>query len=158
MKSILQLDRETQLDRQRRFLFCWCYQLACEKNTAKYSNWDMYISRTLDYTVECFVSRCTSRCAAIRKVPIQMYLAVLLWAVHAGEFPEELKIVPPTHFIQEDDFLSCCVQQNAIICAQQEVMRLFRFRANNVDHDFTTEEQEAARQELQRLISQPFGL
>lgn len=158
MKSILQIDRETQLDRQRRYLFCWCYQLACEKNTAKYSNWNMYISQTLDDTVKRFVSRCTSKLAATQEVPIQMHLAVLLWAAHAGKFPEELKIVPPTHFIQEDDFLSCCVQRNAIFHAQQEVMQHCRFRANNVDHDFTTEEQEAARQELQRLVSQPFGL
>ncbi len=30
MKSILQLDRETQLDRQRRLLFCWCYTEAAK--------------------------------------------------------------------------------------------------------------------------------
>lgn len=158
MKSILQLDRETQLDRQRRLLFCWCYAWACEENTANFQWWSTYISHIVEQTVKKFVQCSTSKLAAPCEVSLDLRLAVLSWAIHAEELPEQLKTVPPTHFLGREMYLSHCEQQNAIMHARQELVRHYRFRANNVDKDFTDEEQAAAQEKLRQLSTLPHGL
>ncbi len=158
MKSILQLDRETQLDRQRRLLFCWCYAWTCEENTTDFQQWDTHISRIIEQTVKKFVECSTSKSCCSCEVSPDLRLAVLSWAIHAEELPEQLKAVSPAHFLGREMYLSHCTQRNAIMHARQELMRHYRFRANNVDKDFTAAEQAAAQEKLQQLSTLPHGL
>ena len=88
---------------------------------------------------------------------LDLRLAVLSWAIHAEELPEQLKAVPPTHFLGREMYLSHCEQQNAIMHARQELVRHYRFRANNVDKDFTDEEQAAAQEKLRQLSTRAGG-
>lgn len=61
MKSILQLDRENQLDRQRRLLFCWCYARIewHSAQTWRSRYWDAY--SMIKLTVSLFVARLTQK-------------------------------------------------------------------------------------------------
>lgn len=69
MKSILQMDRENQLDRERRLLFCWCYTEAAktfqpsefgyrhDRFQMLYETLRIFLSRTVKvyYSHHCYI-------------------------------------------------------------------------------------------------------
>lgn len=103
MKSILQLDRENQLDRQRRLLFCWCYARIewHSAQTWRSRYWDAY--SMIKLTVSLFVARLTQKryypAADMvwfsQYVPQWLYIAVLLWFTHAEDFPDGMALREP---------------------------------------------------------------
>lgn len=172
MKSILQLDRETQLDRQRRLLFCWCYTEIERLSTQPWRsrNWGAYSE--IRQTVSLFVARLTQKLwypAAdmvwfSQYVPEWLYTAVLLWFTHAKDFPDGMALREPERKASECEepeekiYLSAEMQQNISQKVRGELLQYYRFRANNVDKDFTAAEQAAAREKLRQLSTLPVEL
>lgn len=174
MKSILQLDRETQLDRQRRLLFCWCYARVewLSVQPWRSRNWGAY--SMINQTASLFVARLTQeRCYNAadmvwfsQYVPQWLYVAVLLWFTHAEDFPDGMALREPERTAPEYEeceenekiYLSAEMQQSIAQKVREELLRRYRFRANNVDKDFTDEEQAEAQEKLRQLLVLPEGL
>lgn len=172
MKSILQLDRETQLDRQRRLLFCWCYARVewLSAQSWRSRNWGAY-SSMIRQTASLFVARLTQeRCYHAvdmvwfsQYVPQWLYAAVLLWFTHAEDFPDGMALREPERKVpkfeeEEKIYLSAEMQQSIAQKVREELLRHYRFRANNVDKDFTDEEQAEAQEKLRQLSALPVEL
>ena len=166
MKSVLQQDRETQLDRQRRYLFC--YTWAELKSTFLPSKFGVDRDRTLlmFQTVYVFQYRLTQKACYsaqyLRKfhhfVTIEQLEKVLSWFSYTSPFPEALKAISPTHHIGCKAGVSIEWQQDAAKNVRTELARCYQFTANNVDRDFTDEEQAEAQEKLRQLLALPDGL
>ena len=92
MKSILQLDRETQLDRQRRLLFCWCYTEAAKTFQPSEYGYRHDRFQMLYETLRIFLFRTVKvyyshHCYIPNAVAVQTFL----WFAHGGKFPAELR-------------------------------------------------------------------
>lgn len=174
MKSILQLDRETQLDRQRRLLFCWCYARIEWHSAQTWRSRYLYAYSMINQTVSLFVARLTQKLwypAAdmvwfSQQVPQWLYIAVLLWFTHAEDFPDGMALREPERTAPEYEeceenekiYLSAEMQQNIAQKVREELLRQYRFRANNVDKDFTAAEQAAAQEKLRQILALPVEL
>lgn len=173
MKSILQLDRETQLDRQRRLLFCWCYTEIEWLSAQPWRSRNWGANSEIRQTVSLFVARLTQKLwypAAdmvwfSQHVPEWLYTAVLLWFTHAEDFPDGMALLEPERKASECEgpeekniYLSAEMQQNISQKVREELLRYYRFRANNVDKDFTDAEQAAAQKKLRQLSTLPVEL
>ena len=174
MKSILQLDRENQLDRQRRLLFCWCYARIewHSAQTWRSRYWDAY--SMIKLTVSLFVARLTQKryypAADMvwfsQYVPQWLYIAVLLWFTHAEDFPDGMALrepectAPEYEGCEENEkiYLSAEMQQSIAQKVREELLRQYRFQANNVDKDFTAAEQAAAQEKLRQILALPVEL
>lgn len=139
MKSILQLDRETQLDRQRRLLFCWCYTEAAKTFQPSEYGYRHDRFQMLYETLRIFLFRTVKvyyshHCYIPNAVAVQTFL----WFAHGGKFPAELR-----GFDQPPKVCVCVpisVQYRVAQQTREEILCYYRFRANNVDKDFTAAE------------------
>ena len=157
MKSILQLDRETQLDRQRRLLFCWCYTEAAKTFQPSEYGYRHDRFQMLYETLRIFLFRTVKvyyshHCYIPNAVAVQAFL----WFGHGGKFPAELR-----GFDQPPKVCACVpisVQYRVAQQTREEILCYYRFRANNVDKDFTDAEQAAAQEKLRQLSTLPVEL
>lgn len=167
MKSILQLDRENQLDRQRRLLFCWCYARIewHSAQTWRSRYWDAY--SMIKLTVSLFVARLTQKryypAADMvwfsQYVPQWLYIAVLLWFTHAEDFPDGMALrepectAPEYEECEENEkiYLSAEMQQSIAQKVREELLRQYRFQANNVDKDLPPQSRQQHRKNSGRF-------
>lgn len=166
MKSILQMDRENQLDRERRYLFC-CIWVEL-KTTFTPSKFGENADRSLLMLQTVYVFRCwltqKGGCSAqyLRNfhylVTAKQVEEVLSWFSHVSPFPEALKAIPPTHRAGYEAEVSIKWQQDAAKNVHAELARHYQFIASNIDKDFTDEEQAAAQEKLRQFSALPHGL
>ena len=96
-------------------------------------------------------------------VPEWLYTAVLLWFTHAEDFSDGMALREPERKAPKTEeekniYLSAEMQQNISQKVREELLQYYRFRANNVDKDFTDAEQAAAQEKLRQLSTLPVEL
>ena len=157
MKSILQMDRENQLDRERRLLFCWCYTEAAKTFQPSEFGYRHDRFQMLYETLRIFLSRTVKvyyshHCYIPNAVAVQTFL----WFAYGGKLPAELRGFdqPP----KVCTYVPISVQYRVAQQTREEILHYYRFRANNVDKGFTAAEQAAAQEKLRQLSALPLGL
>ena len=155
MKSILQMDRENQLDRQRRSMFCCCFIETCRTFQPSKFGIERDKNTILCEAVTFFLYKCTGlRYAGWFYVPQDQFQAVLDWLCYLRPLPEE--------FLTKNTYGWCDIStqdQKAIIhCAVSDVKRKCLFIWRNEDGDYTETQRKAAAQKLKRLLAMPEGL
>lgn len=155
MKSILQMDREHQLDRERRYMFCCCFIETCRTFQPSKFGIERDKNIILCETVTFFLYKCTGlRYARWFYVPEDQFQAVLDWLCYLRPLPEELLTKKPYGWydVPTQD------QKTIIHCAVSDVKRKCLFIWRNEDGGYTEAQRKAAAQKLKRLLAMPEGL
>lgn len=173
MKSILQLDRENQLDRQRRLLFCWCYARIewHSAQTWRSRYWGCLQHDQTDRQLVCSTSD-TETVLPCRRYGVvfavcsamALYCGALVVYTRRGFSGRHGTAGTRMHSTYEECeenekiYLSAEMQQSIAQKVREELLRQYRFQANNVDKDFTAAEQAAAQEKLRQILALPVEL
>lgn len=155
MKSILQMDRENQLDRERRYMFCCCFIKTLQTFHPSKFGIEHDKNIILCETVAFFLYKCTGlRYAGWFYVPEDQFQAVLDWLCYLRPLPEEL-LTKKTYGWCD---ISAQGQKAIIHCAVSDVKRKCLSIWRNEDGDYTETQRKAAAQKLKQLLAMPEGL
>ena len=155
MKSILQMDRENQLDRERRYMFCCCFIETLRTFQPSKFGIERDKNIILCETIAYFLYQCTGlRYAGWFYVPQDQFQAVLDWLCYLRPLPEELLTKKPYGWCD----ISTQNQKTIIHCAVSDVKRKCLSIWRNEDGGYTEAQRKAAAQKLKRLLAMPEGL
>lgn len=153
--SILEIDREMQLDRQRRYFFCCCFaEVRKDFQKSEYGEWrdNMIIT---DNTIRRFLNAATDEIYwHWFNVPHELSLDVLEWITYVKPYPEKFK----KKLFSRRNYISNSLQLAAVQSARKRLEYIYRFKALNEDNNYTESEQDAAQKALEHLLSIPEGL
>lgn len=138
-KSILQIDKENQLDRQRKYLFCyiWSKLKPTLPNASEYGelrNRPLLLAHTI-YVFRYWLMQKTLRTEQdLRQfhclVTAEQTMELLSWLADSGAFPEELKAVSPTCYIKNKPIVSIQTQHDVMNDVRIELECWYKFLEN----------------------------
>lgn len=165
MKSILQMDRETQLDRQRRYLFCQ-YFYGSYWNALEGVDVDslgQLKKECIMHNVENEAIRRFANCLSDQyypywySVPDDLREGVRRWFCRVGELPEELRADNPKMYIPPHE-VSTDNQETIASWMYLFYFKMLEFVIKDEDKTRTAAEQAAAQEKLRQLSTMPHGL
>lgn len=153
--SILEIDREMHLDRQRRYFFCYCF--AEERKNFRESEFGEWRDNVIliENTIRRFLNAATDKFYwHWFNVPFELPLEVLEWITYVKPYPEKFK----KELFSRKNYISDSLQLEAMQNARKRLEKIYRFKALNEDNDYTVAEQNEAQKALEHLLSIPEGL
>lgn len=152
MESILQQAKADWLDRQRRQLFCLCYLDAYNTSKPSGFGWSHDKRLVIWGAVRDFIAYAGGEnYLSPAFVPRYLYSGVLEWFVMHGTFPENLTATRLQHRVQRN--LPGNWQKNVHQLAQEELLILYSFVAENEERFYTEQEQDEAAEKLRELLT-----